>query len=244
VRRPTPDELRLATAWLVALLVVCAAFEFGRHIAGYSAATAFAQRFALALRADELGKRVEDLERTLAARDVTRRVDEQAQAETQAMIGELQAELARQQQDLDFYRGLVSERFGAGNLKIQELSVAPGEGERAYVVEVTLVQANLRDQLASGTLSLALDGARSGALVRLPMREVAAGGRSQVTFSLRYFQTLRIPIVLPEGFEPASLRVEYRSNRGGPEPQQQSFPWASVLETPPAGFLTPGPGAG
>jgi hypothetical protein len=243
MRRPTRDELRLAAAWLVAVVVVYAAFEFGRDISGYSAATSFAQRFALALRVDELDKRVAELEGQVAARDVTRRVDEQAQAETQAMIGELQAELARQQQDLDFYRGLVSERFGSGSLKIQELSVSPGDAPRAYVVKVTLVQTTLRDQLANGTLSVALDGARGGALVRLPMREFAAGGRSQVTFNLRYFQTLEIPIELPEGFEPASLRVEYRSSRSGPEPQNQTFPWASVLETPPAGLLTPGAAA-
>jgi hypothetical protein len=244
VRRPTPDQLRLAAAWAVALLVVYAAFEFGRTISGYSVAAAFAERFSLATRVDELGKRVKELETEVAARDVTRRVDQEAQAETQAMIGDLQAELARQQQDLDFYRGLVAERFGGGSLKIQELSVEPGEAERAYVVEVTLVQTTLRDQLANGTLSLSVDGARRGALIRLPMREVAEGGRSQVTFTLRYFQTVRIPIVLPEGFEPASLRVEFRSSRGGPDAQQQTFPWASVLEKLPAGFLTPGPAAG
>ncbi|MCU0976245.1 MAG: hypothetical protein MUC71_08035 [Steroidobacteraceae bacterium] len=244
MRRPAPDRMRLAAAWAFALVVVYGAFEFGRHIAGYSAATAFAQRFSLATRVDELGGRVKQLEAELAARDVTRRVDQEAQAETQAMMGELQAELARQQQDLDFYRGLVAERFGGGSLRIQELSVEPVEGERAYVVEVTLVQTTLRDQLANGTLTVSLDGARRGALLRLPMRELAEGGRSQVTFTLRYFQTVRIPIVLPEGFEPASIRVEFRSSRGGPEAQQQTFPWASVLETPPAGFLTPGPVAG
>jgi hypothetical protein len=236
--------MRLAAAWAVALLVVYAAFEFGRHIAGYSAATAFSQRLSLASRVDELGGRVKQLEAELAARDVTRRVDQQAQAETQAMIGDLQAELARQQQDLEFYRGLVAERFGGGSLRIQEVSVEPDEAERAYIVEVTLVQTTLRDQLATGTLTLALDGARRGALIRLPMREVAEGGRSQVTFTLRYFQTLRIPIVLPEAFEPASIRVEFRSSRSGPEAHQQTFPWAAVLETPPAGFLTPKPAAG
>lgn len=241
--RPTPAQLRLIAAWVVALALVYGAFEFGRSIAGYSAAAAFAERLGLQRRLEERGRRVAELERELAARDVSRRVDQQAQAEAQAMIGELQAELARQQQDLDFYRGLVSERFGAGNLKIQQLSVVPAGGDRSYVVEVTLVQTTLRDQLASGTLSLSLDGSRGGALTRLPMRELAADGRSQVSFSLRYFHTARIPIVLPEGFEPAALRVEFRSNRGGPEPQQQTFPWASVLEMPPAVFLTPQAGS-
>lgn len=244
MRRPTPAQLRLAAAWAVALAVVYAAFEFGRSIGGYSVAAAFSERIALERRLEAQGRRVAGLEREVAAGQVSRRVDEQAQAETQAMIGDLQAELARQQQDLDFYRGLVSERFGSGSLKIQKLAVVPADAERSYVVEVTLVQTTLRDQLASGTLSLSLDGSRRGALTRLSMREVAEGSRPQVSFSLRYFHTARIPIVLPEGFEPATLRVEFRSNRGGPEPQQQTFPWVSVLETPSAVFLTPGPGAG
>ena len=243
MRLPPAPRLRLALAWLLALLLAYTTFEFGRSIAGYSAASAFAQRWKLAQRVASLEREADGMRRELAERDIGRRVDQQAQTEAQAMIGELQAELARQQQDLDFYRGLVSERFGSGNLKVQELAVQRGEAGQ-FVVEVTLVQTSLRDQLASGTLSVSVDGARRGALTRLGMREISAEERSQVSFNLRYFQTLRIPIVLPGDFEPAALRLEYRSNRSGPDPQQLSFPWASVLEPAPANALTPGPAAG
>lgn len=236
-----PERLRLAAAWLVALVLLYAVFEFGRAIAGHSAITAYSQRRALAERVEQLTRAAQDLERRAAAGEVGQRIDAQAQADAQAMMGELQAELGRQQQELDFYRGLVAERFGSGNLKVQELSVRE-EGPRRFVVSVTLVQTTLRDQLATGTLTIALDGSRRGALTRLSMREVSADSRSQVSFSLRYFQTLQVPLLLPEDFEPAALRLEYRSSRTGPDAQQQTFPWPAVLEPAQAGALTPATG--
>ena len=44
------------------------------------------------------------------------------------MMGELQAETARQKQELQFYRGLVVRQYGSGTLRVQELRVRRGRG--------------------------------------------------------------------------------------------------------------------
>lgn len=232
--------------WLAAVGVGIAllygAFEYGRSVAGYSALSSMQQRQALATRVDELSREVESLQGRVAASTVTRQVDQEAQSETQGMIGELQAELARQQQDLEFYRGLVEEKFGSGSLKVQELSIRD-DGDARYTVAVTLVQTAVRDSTATGSLTLAVSGSRGGALTELKLQDVSVDGRDRVEFKVRYFTTIEVPLKLPPGFKPAAVQLEYRSNRSGPEPVRQSFPWAQALAGDASDALTPGTAA-
>lgn len=242
--------LRLTTAgWrrLAALAVggvlLYGAFEYGRSAAGYFALSSLHEREALASRVRQLDAQRQLLERRLAAREVAGKVDAEAQSEAQTMIGELQAELARQQQELDFYRGLVAEKFGTGTIKVQELTVKPLQGTR-FMVAVTLVHSATRDATATGSLTLAVNGSRRGALTRVGLEDLTADRRKRVDFSLRYFTTVEVPVVLPPDFTPASVELEFRSSRSGPDPVRQSFPWSGVIASGEEAALTPGAGPG
>jgi len=237
-RNLTPAGWRRLAAFGVALALLYGTFEFGRSVAGHSALSALMQRQALASRIAAVTAERDQLQRRLAAGSAVQRVDAEAQSEAQAMIGELQAELARQQQELEFYRGLVAEKFGTGTVKVQELAVRPEEGDR-YTVLVTLVHTAARDATASGWLTLAVSGSRGGSLARLDLPALAADGGKRVEFSLRYLTTVEVPITLPEGFTPASIELEFRTNRSGPDPVRQSFPWSGVLGVGAEGVLTP-----
>lgn len=236
--RPTPAGWRRLAALAIGFALLYGAFEYGRSVAGYGALSSLMQRQALASRVSALTQERDQLQRRLAAGVAVQRADAEAQSEAQAMMGELQAELARQQQELDFYRGLVAERFGTGNVKVQELAVRPGEAG-GYLVIVTLVHTATRDATATGWLTLAVSGSRGGSLARLPLAEVTADGRQRVDLSLRYFTTVEVPITLPEDFSPASIELEFRTNRSGPDPIRQDFPWSGVLGTATEAVLTP-----
>jgi len=233
----SPAGRRALVVAAIALLALYAAFEFGRLTAGYSVVAAMRQRQALAGRVSELTRANDDLQRRLAADSITHKVDAEAQTETQSMIGDLQAELARQQQELDFYRGLVAERFGTGTVKVQDVSVQPAGGPDYHIL-VTLVHTAARNATASGSLTLTLTGSRHGALSQLGLAQIAPDSAPRINFSLRYFTTVEIPVTLPEGFKPASIELEFRSNRSGPEPVRESFPWSRVLTADGDGALT------
>jgi len=237
--RLTSAGWRRVAALAIGLALLYGAFEYGRSVAGYTALSAVMQRQALASRLSALTEERDQLQRRLAAGEAVRRADTEAQSEAQAMIGELQAELARQQQELEFYRGLVAERFGTGTVKVQELTVHPADGDGQYRVAVTLVHTATRDATASGWLTLAVAGSRGGSLARLELSEIAADRSKRVEFSLRYFTTVEVPIALPDGFTPASIELEFRTNRSGPDPVRQSFPWSGVLAGTEDAPLTP-----
>ena len=145
--------------------------------------------------------------REIAALEVGRRVDRESQTEAQRMLGDLQSQVARLNQDLEFYRGVLAKEFGAGAVRVQSVTVrdAPRGG---FVVEVSVVRAAARDTPLQGAARIALSGTRRGALVDLTLRDLVPAKPREVAFVLRYFETLRIPIKLPVDFKPGTLTVE------------------------------------
>ncbi len=215
---------RVALAVIVALAIGYGGFELGRSSVGYFVASALVERLDLRRRNKALAGENESLQHRVAVAEVGQRVDRQAQTEAQRMIGELQAETARQKQELQFYRGLVARQFGAGTLRVQELRIRAGEEERRYRVLITLVQAATRNSIANGTVTFAVEGRQGKSPQTLALADIEIDKRRQFPFSLRFFQQIEVPIELPLEFQPSRLHVEYRLGRN-PEPARQTFNW-------------------
>jgi hypothetical protein len=199
-------------------------FELGRASAGYFVVSSMLERLDLRKRADALETENEALRHRVMVAELGQKVDQQAQTDAQQMMGELQAETARQKQELQFYRGLVVRQYGSGVLRVQELRVRAEEEERHFVVLITLVQAATRDTIANGAVTFSVEGKQGNATVTLPLADLEIDKRKQFPFSLRFFQQIEVPIVLPLYFEPERLHVEYRLGRN-PEPTKQTFDW-------------------
>jgi hypothetical protein len=214
----------------IALALVYAGFETGRMSAGYSIAAAMIERLDLKGRNRALEEEYRELQHRTATAEVAQRVDRQAQSDAQRMMSELQAETARQQQELQFYRALAVRQFGSGTLRVQELRIRAEPEERRYRVLITLVQAASRDTLASGAVTLTVKGLARGVAKELTLAEIEPAKRRELPFSLRFFQQIEVPIELPLEFEPASLQIEYRVG-GSTEPTRQAFAWRAEGET-------------
>ena len=224
--------LRIVAA--IGILVLCyAAFEFGRASAGYFVVSSMLERLDLRRRNQALTEENDGLRHRVAVAEVDQKVDRQAQSDAQQMMGDLQAETARQKQELQFYRGLVVRQYGSGTLRVQELSVHPAEEERRFRVLITLVQAATRDTIANGTVTFAVEGRKGEEKATLPLAEIEPDKRRQFPFSLRFFQQIEVPIELPLEFEPERLHVEFQLGRNR-EPSKQTFDWRVEGEETPA----------
>ena len=225
-RKPVSrGHIVMIAAAAVALLY--GGFEMGRRTAGYSIVDAMIERMELRGRNRQLDDENQALQRRVATAELGQRVDRQAQSDAQRMMSELQAETSRQQQELQFYRGLVARQFGAGTLRVQELRIR-AEEERRYRVLITLVQAATREAVANGTVTLTIEGQQGKTLA---LAEVEPNQRRELPFSLRFFQQIEVLIDLPLDFEPSNIHLEYRLGRNA-EPARQSFPWRVDAETP------------
>jgi hypothetical protein len=227
-------KLALAVAGVLAFGY--GAFELGRSSAGYFVVSSMLERLELRRRIQALEADNDEFRHRVAVAEVGQQVDQQAQADTQRMMAELQAETARQKQELQFYRGLVVRQYGSGALRVQEVRVEPDGEERRFRVLITLVQATTRDTIANGTVTFAVEG-RQGKEPEsklLPLTEIEPDKRRQFPFSLRFFQQIEVPVELPLDFRPERLHVEYRLGRNA-EGTKQSFDWrVEGIGEPPA----------
>jgi uncharacterized protein DUF6776 len=216
--------------WKIALvatgvaLLAWGAFELGRASAGYFVVSSMLERLELRKRTQALEADNATLRHRVTVAELGQKVDQQAQTDAQQMMGELQAETARQKQELQFYRGLVVRQYGSGVLRVQELRVRAEDEERHFVVLITLVQAATRDTIANGTVTFSVEGLQGTIPVTLALSDLEIDKRKQFPFSLRFFQQIEVPIVLPVEFQPERLHVEYRLGRN-PEPTKQTFDW-------------------
>ncbi len=206
-------------------------FELGRVRAGYSLLdhrrdATFADQQLEAERAAN-----EELRRQVAILETSREIDRETYARVEADLGELQAQIQAQEEELVFYRGIVSPQDGVAGLRIQNLEVEPADAERQYVVRLVLVQAIVHSRRVSGVVRLQLNGTRDGEPMSLALEELRAPGADagdELAYAFRYFQGLEAELVLPVGFEPQRLDVEIWPTEPRGERTQQSFDWPAV----------------
>ena len=209
------------------LAIVWAAFELGQVRAGYNRFSAQAQEQELRSQLLEAQRDNGRLREQLSALETNSKVEAESYRQVEARLGELQAQIQSQSEDLAFYRGIVSVDEKAG-LRVQdfELSRAGGEGE--YTLRLVLAQALRNDKRISGTVDLAIEGARDGEAAVLGMSELSL--KSGLDFSFRYFENLESLLTIPPGFEPARVIVTLRPKGQSGAAVEKAFDWSFGAE--------------
>ena len=155
-RRPAGSRVaaRAGPGSLALLVVAAGAFWLGhgqgQRAAGYDAAAGARERRALESEVARLESRNATLNAKVAELEMARRLDREAYGQVERTLGDLQSRLARQSDDLAFYRSIVSPADGVQGLRIQRFAVRPGTQPREFVIEVTLIQAMRQDSTVSG----------------------------------------------------------------------------------------------
>jgi hypothetical protein len=203
-------------------------FELGRSQAGFSLFDQRRERefFETELAAREIA--IEALERELAVLRTSSQIDSESTATVRAGLTELEARLQAQEEELAFYRGIVSPEDGVAGLRIQSVEIEPGPTGDGIQLQVLLVQAIVNNDPVTGELRATLRGTRNGQAMAYTLAELSAGSESgAIRFEFRYFQALAVELMLPAGFEPAELKLEVWPQSPQGETIVQSFPWNS-----------------
>jgi hypothetical protein len=160
---------------------------------------------------------------------MARRLDRDAYGQVERTLGDLQSKLARQDDDLAFYRSIVSPADGVQGLRIQRFHLQSGTTPRDFTISVTLIQAMRQESVVSGLVQVIVHGMDVDRPARHSVGELIGKPRAQLPFSFRYFQTIEQDVTLPEGFQPFEVEVQVRSAKLK-FPMQQRFPWKVATE--------------
>jgi len=122
---PLRRVLALIATLLLFMFALYVIYEFGRYNAGYDRLAVAQQRAELEVAIDRLKDEKHELNLRLAQIDTQRIGWAREQAEVSHTIGDLQAKVARQAQDLAFYRGAGSQSAptAALGVTIQQLRI-------------------------------------------------------------------------------------------------------------------------
>jgi hypothetical protein len=236
---PARRWLALTLALLLGLVALYAAFEFGRYNGGFDAVRSTTQRAALQTRIDALLGQQHRLQVQLAAAQEAQVSDVRERSEVARTIGELQAQVERQQQNLEFYRGLVAPQQGGQPdvpLRMQQFHIvampvvaagaSPGAAPatRQYLLRFTLNRTSQPDKPLSGALAISVAGSQGGTPANL-QQAALTGGAAELPFNFRYYTDIEQPITLPATFKPDSVTIEVRPGGKDVAPYRQTFLW-------------------
>ena len=228
-RRASRPKWIYALAPIVAGTCLYLAFELGRYQSGYDMLDRRRERAALAAKLAEERAQSDELRRQLAIVETSGDIDRATYSQVESSLGELQAQIQAQEEELVFYRGIVSPQDRVAGLRIQSLEVLPSDGEGRYFVRLLLIQSIVHSRSVAGAVKLQLEGLQNGQIASFDAAELVAPGEPyDMAYEFRYFQGLETELALPVGFEPQRVAVEIWPSEARAERINQTFEWSAV----------------
>lgn len=153
-------------------------------------------------------------------------VDRKASEGVRNEVLELKSEIAGLQEDISFYRGLMSPSDNARGLTIGSLNVISTGVPRQYEYKLVVQQLATKHDLLNGSLQFTIVGRQGEQLITLPLKDVSDNVSSEnIKLRFKYFQTIEGRISLPESFEPERIELVAKSSGREPVEVEKKFGW-------------------
>lgn len=135
------------------------------------------------------------------------------------------------QEQLAFYRGIVSPGQARAGVRIFGLDLSPANDE-VYQLELRLLQSGRRRRDVKGTAEFRLQGLRGNDAVTLSQDELTAGEAFDGSFTFRYYQELFGQIRVPADIKPLRLIVTVQVRGKSAKPVEQTYLWSELIAQP------------
>jgi hypothetical protein len=220
--------IALALAVLIGLYV---SFEYGRYVAGYNIVAVIQERARLNDSITQLKAANQSLQGRIIELETLNAGHSREDQVVSRTIGDLQAQVARQTEELAFYRAVVAEGAPPIGVRLGTVRLAASKPPGSFQVHVSLVRAGKTDGMTTGTVSLTIDGQDpKGKGMTLDAKALAGSADDpDVTYDFRYYQDVEQTITLPADFRPEHVTVQVSSTRKDIAPLTQTFPWSAVV---------------
>lgn len=236
---PRRRALLLFAGIVGGLAVLYGAFELGRYEAGFRVVDSVRGALSASARIRALESQNGLQREQLAAAEVARRVDREGYKQVELSLGDMQSQIARLNQDLSFYRGLV-QPDSLVHVKVQQMQIVP-ETAGQYRLKFVLMQTGKPDKEVAGNAVITIDGLQAGKPSSVTLAQVSPSHRNSLSYSFRYFQDYDEAVQLPTGFEPTRIGVETHSGKDSTHGFRQAFVWKAQgmsMETEVAGSVS------
>ncbi|HJN95261.1 MAG TPA: DUF6776 family protein [Gammaproteobacteria bacterium] len=228
-----PYRPRQSLFFIVALLLGVPAAALGGFAYGYYQ-TMLTQQIEQADRQELDGLKVENSEllRQVAIFERSSVMDQRANEEVLSTISGLRDRVAQLEQDIVYYRQVVSEEVEDTGLIISQLDIDATTRPEIYRYKLVVRQQDADgDTYLTGHVNVNLVGRQDEALVIVPLREISEE-QDQLDIRLRfkYFQNIEGELMLPEGFIPERVQIAAVETAPVEKNFDQDFSWVAEGE--------------
>jgi hypothetical protein len=228
---PLRNIILITIGVLASALALYVIYELGRYDGGYDRLAAAQQRSELRVNIEKLEATNSQLRTQLAALETQRIGRTQERSALAQSIGELQARVAQQTQELAFYRDVISQRVGTkpdgeSGFKVEQLQIKPVDPPDHFRVHLVLLRVVHPETPVSGTYTLNLEGQEGGKPQTVDFASLTGGRAHDQPFNFHYFGSLDQDITLPTGFRPERLTMQVQAGHTPDALLTQSFPWS------------------
>jgi hypothetical protein len=168
-----------------------------------------------------------ELRRQIAILDRSSVMDQAANEEVQNTISTLRERVAQLEQDIVYYRQVVSEETEDTGLIIGQFDISTSDQPASYRYKLVMRQEDADgDTFLVGHVNINLVGRVQEEQVVYPLRELS-DDEDQLDIRLRfkYFQNIEGELALPEGFEPDRIQIAAVSVEPVEKTINQDFSW-------------------
>ncbi|WP_299981008.1 DUF6776 family protein [uncultured Pseudoteredinibacter sp.] len=217
---------QLVTTILV-LTVGLASYFYGRYQLQSTQADATAEVAQLRSQLHNKNSEADGLRQEVANLSLGSEVDRKAAEDVRGEVIQLKAKIAELEENVSFYRGLMSPTANKRGLTIGSLDVIATSTPRHYQYKLVVQQlasnhSHLRGHLSFNVVGRETDGeVRSFALKDLS-NDVSG---DEIRLGFRYFQNVTGEMVLPEGFTPERIELVAKSTGRDAVEVEKKFGW-------------------
>jgi len=154
-------------------------------------------------------------------------IDQQACASVKSSLTGLQEEVSDLQEQVAFYRGIVSPDASRAGVRIYEFKVAPTATAGVYRFDLVLIQSVRHDKRIAGRIEVALQGTAGGQTQAHRLSDLTISGEKNLVFSFKYFEEFGGEFRLPDGFHPSRALVDVVPDGGAPKIEDE-YDWSKI----------------
>lgn len=169
-----------------------------------------------------------DLLTTLSQLERQLQIDKSAYDELSKSLSNASEEVAELQEEVSFYRNIVSPDGNQTGLRINDFNLrlmanSDGVDSQRWRFTLMIVQSVRQSDEVSGTLTLEVEGMEGAIQKIIDASTLGAEYAREVNF--KYLHRVQGYIDVPETFEPIRVGVDFRAARDDTEPLKQWYPW-------------------
>ena len=144
----------------------------------------------------------------------------------QDQIQELQTEIFKLKQELEFYHGIMNGARESNGLNIQGMNIRSLPKEKSYRLNLVLTHVAKSVKVAEGKVDVSLEGEQDGKPSLLKLGDIALDTNLDLSLKFRNFKKIECDLMLPENFTPIRVKVVFTPKDTTKAKIKKTFDWS------------------